>query len=568
VRVKSSDFVPKRWYLDFFCLLLVIGLNPIIHFFNCSPWQFLPDTFAYMTMGRDLFYNGQFYIPSWSYADIGLILPPLYPFFIACGQLLFGDSLKVAEWISCTCGIMASVPIYLYIKEMTNRVFAVITVLLIQVNYYYFLIGMRPLSESTFLLAMSCTLLLTLKLFKDQSSASKKLAFILGTACGLVFLSRQIGIIVFIFLGIFSLIQILTSYGAERQKVIVKNLLFILLGWLVFLTPYTAIIFYQTGNHPFQQYFQEREIKITGVKPEALSEIKQIESLPEEDYNMIYAKRRLMRKLLPDSSEMFCRIDRNKGKKTGLLNRFISIFKNPKAYIAKIYSNTLHLRDPLGSVILFIFLVSCISPFLVKGEKAKLLRRLLLPFFIIFYLLAISCFTDVVSRYIYVLFPFVLMHIAGELFVCMSALTDAIKLKVSTVYFTCFIYILFIFVTPKFFTALNIAPKLDDIEIEYCGLREHINGEPVFSLFPLEAYLSGGAFRVLPNDSLEKVVRYGRKTGVRWLVISWIRNTESELELYTNAQWYSNPSLGKDYFNLVRFCCGSDDGKIALYEIL
>lgn len=142
ITIKNPDL--KRWYPDFLCLLLVIGLNPVTQFFNYSPRQFPPDTVAYMTMGRDLFYNGQFYIPNWSYADIGLILPPLYPFFIACGQLLFGDSLKVAEWVSCACGIMASVPIYLYIKEMTNRVFAVITVLLIQINYYYFIIkGLR-----------------------------------------------------------------------------------------------------------------------------------------------------------------------------------------------------------------------------------------------------------------------------------------------------------------------------------------------------------------------------------------------------------------------------------------
>ncbi|MBW2345207.1 MAG: glycosyltransferase family 39 protein [Deltaproteobacteria bacterium] len=480
--------------------------------------------------------------------------------------MLFGDSLNVAEWVSCTCGIMASVPIYLYIKEMTNRVFALITVLLIQINYYYFIIGMLPLSESTFLLAISCMLLLTLKLFKDPGSADKKLPFFVGMSCGLVVLSRQIGLMAFIFLGIISLIKILISHEAEHRRVILKNLLFIILGWLVLLAPYTAIIYYQTGHHPFQQDFQEREIKVPVVDPEALSEMKQIESLPEENYAMIYAKRRLMRKLLPDSSEMFCRIDRKKREETGLLNRFFSIFKKPEAYTAMIFHNILNLRDPLGSVILYIFLVSCISPFLVKAEKIILFNRLLLPCFITLYLFAISGFTDTVSRYVYVIFPFVLMQIAGELFVFCRAISSAFGNRMWGVALLCTAYASFAFATPRYFNSLDLSPKLGPVEA-FAKMKELVKGEPIFSLLPYPAFLSGGSFRVLPNDSLEKVVEYGHRTGVGWLLISWTKHTMSELHFYDRAEWYGSRSLEETYPHLVKLRCSTPDGGAMLYEI-
>lgn len=168
----------------------------------------------------------------------------------------------------------------------------------------------------------------------------------------------------------------------------------------------------------------------------------------------------------------------------------------------------------------------------------------------------------------YILFPFVLMHIAGELFVCFHAVTSKLKIGLSALVFFFVVYTLFLFVTPHFFTELNIFPKLKETETELYSLRKHLNGKPVFSLSPFSSYLSGGSYRLLPNDSLEKVVKYGRKTGVRWLLVSRTQSARSELRFYTNAQWYWNRSLEKNYPDLVRFCCGTADGSLALYEIL
>jgi hypothetical protein len=567
MKIIGRDFAIKALYLDFFCLALIAGLNPITHFFNCSPRVFTPDTIAYVTMGRDLFSKGLFYISSWAHVNNGLIYPPLYPFFIACGNLFFGESLKVAEWVSCLSALAASIPIFLYLKQTTNRVVAVLTVFLIQINLYYFSFGMRPLSEATFVLTLSWTMFLTLLLFRNSMSNRRGLSLIVGLSCALVFLSRQIGIVAFLFLLGFFLLQGLTSYRTERRAFF-KNTLFMALGWLIVIAPYTLIIYHQTGHHPLQQNFSTAGYEVTTTDPEVLAEIQRIESIPDKSYAAIYAKRRLLRKLLPDSSEMLYRVNRKNKEKTKYLNYFISTLGDPKYFFGKIYNNIMYLRDPLGGFILGTFFLFCLSPFFVKSEKVKLLNRLLLPLFILFYLLVVSCFTDKISRYSYILFPFVLMHIAGELFVCFHALTSKLKIRLSALVFVFVVYASFLFATPRFFTALKIYPKLEDTGPGFHGLRKQVKGEPVFSLTPFSSYLSGGSCRLLPNDSLEKVVRYGRKTGVRWLLISRTQSTLSELRFYANAQWYWNRSLEKNYPDLVRFCCGTADGSLALYEIL
>jgi len=398
-------------------------------------------------------------------------------------------------------------------------------------------------------------------------STKRGLSLTVGLSCALVFLSRQIGIVVFIFLLAFFILQDLTSYKTERRAAF-KNTLFMALGWLIVIAPYTLIIYYQTGHHPLQQNFSTAKHEVTTSRPEALEEIRRIESLPDSSYGMIYAKRRLMRKLLPDASEMLYRVDRKKRERAGFLKVFLSTFKNPKYFLGKIYNNIMYLRDVVGGVVLGIFFVLCLTPFFVKFENMKLLNRLLLPFFILFYLFVISCFTDKIPRYIYILFPFVLMHIAGELFVCFHAVTSKLKIRLSALVFFFVVYTLFLFVTPHFFTELNIFPKLKETETEFYSLRKRVNGEPIFSLAPFSSYLLGGSCRLLPNDSLEKVVKYGRKTGVRWLLITRTKSARSEMSFYTNAQWYWNRSLEKDYPDLVRFCCGTADGSLALYEIL
>ena len=111
------------------------------------------------------------------------------------------------------------------------------------------------------------------------------------------------------------------------------------LGWLILVAPYTIIIYHQTGHHPLQQNFSTAKYDVTTQDPKVLAEIERIEAIPDESYAVIYANRRLLRKLLPDASEMLYRVDRKKREKTGLLNEVLSTLKSPKDYAGRLCHN-------------------------------------------------------------------------------------------------------------------------------------------------------------------------------------------------------------------------------------
>jgi 4-amino-4-deoxy-L-arabinose transferase-like glycosyltransferase len=573
---KESHIRPL--YLDLFCLALVIALNPVSHFITLTPDLFTADTIAYATMAKELFTKGLLYIPSWGHIDTGLMLPPLYPFLIASGRIFSPETLNVAEYVSSICALMSSVIILLYLKKMTNRIIAIITTVLIQVNYYYFLIGMSPLLESAFLLFLSLAFYLMLLMLNNPDRVKKLTAFLAGLVCCLVFLARQIGIILSIFAVVMFFIQWLSVYGVEN-KIFKKNIVFMLLGWLLLFAPYTALLYYQTDQHPFTQSFREYKYTVAVKDPEILRQIeenrtlpsgliRQIESGPDSDYGLIYAERRRMRKLLPDSSEMFSYIN-TAIEENSLIAKTLSNIIDLKHYPLKCFHNILHLSSSLGIITTVLFFLACFSSLLIRNHRIRLTARVLLTFFIIFYFIIISSLTDKIDRYIYILFPFCLMHIAIELYICINALTGLFRPKrFPGLIFYAVMFSLIIFTTPRFFTGLSIIPKAEQIENRHLFFKEYLNGEPVFSLIPYYCFIAGGSFRILPDDSLDKVAKYGKKTGVRWLLIIRTPSTTDELKLYSNAQWYFNSSLESSYPDLVKFRVGTSDGVMALYEIL
>jgi len=575
-----KEFHVRPLYLDLFCVILIIALNPVSHFITFSPNLFTSDTIAYATMARDFFSKGLLYILSWGHIDTGLILPPLYPFLIVCGRIFYPETLNVAEYVSSICALMSTILIFLYLKQITSRIVGIITTVLIQINYYYFLIGMRPLSEAAFLLILSLALYLMLLMLKNNPDGERRLtAFLAGVACCLVFLSRQIGIIVSVFAAIICLIQWLTVSGRQR-KILNTNLLFMLLGWLIIFVPYAIILYSQTGQHPFTQGFRKYDYVVTVKDPEIIKEIEKSKTLPPDlleqteseaysDYEVIYAERRRMRKLLPDASEMFGYINIGIDEEESYLTKAFSNIIDLKSYSIKFYNNIMHLSSSLGNILTILFFLACLSSFLIKNHRIRFTAKVLLPFFIIFYLLAISFFTDKIPRYIHILLPFCLMHISIELYIRLNDLMDLLKLKRFTNMVLCaFILSLIMLTTPRFFTGLKLIPKGEGMESEYYPFQRHVNGAPVFCVTPLHSFIVGGSFRILPNDSLDKVAQYGKNTGVRWILIARTRSVANELKLYNNAQWYLEHSLEKGYPDLVKLRAGTDDRFMALYEIL
>jgi 4-amino-4-deoxy-L-arabinose transferase-like glycosyltransferase len=578
IRVRNLKFASEKWYLDMLCVALVAGLNPITYFFNCSPGLFMPDTIAYLTMARDLFVKGLLYLPSWAHVDTGLILPPLYPLLIALGNSISEESFKMAEWVSSVCGLLAAIPLYFHIKEKTNRLVACTTCFLIGINYYYFLIAMMPLTEAVFLLALSLTLVLSSRWFNNIQNTKWWLPYGVGMACGMAFLSRQVGLLIILFLAMASLYTFIRSKGTGK-KIAFKNFLLLLCGCSTLLLPYTTIVYVQTGHHPLRQAFQQGRYRVSTDDHDVLKEISRIQNLdvteiiqlrdlPNQDYGIIYAKRRFMRKLTPDASEMLSHVRTEEKQSNGFMTALSSGLDHPKAYVSRLYHNVIHLHDAVGDLVLLLFAICSLSPFLLKSSEFNRIERLSLPGFIIFYLITLSFLTDTVSRYIYLLFPFVFIQVASELFMGWRILDRAIRLELPNLVILTVTAVLVVFSTPKFFTELKVTPTLSGLESEFSSFRRYVNGEPVFSLTPFYSYLTGGEYRILPNDSLDKVILYGKKTGVRWLLVAFTEEAKSELTFYTNVNWYWRPSLEEDYPGLVRYCCSTDDHMMALYEIL
>ncbi len=284
----------------------------------------------------------------------------------------------------------------------------------------------------------------------------------------------------------------LTRSGGEITARL-KGLMRGLAGWCLVVLPYSAVIFHQTGHHPLRQQFRKGEYRIAVADPEVRDEIARIKALPEKDYGMLYAKRRLMRRLLPNASEMFCFAETESEKGPGPVRALLSLFRDPNAYMVGAFSNFMNLRDTLGSLLLYLFLVSCVSPFLLRPEGIGLPARMLLPCFILLYLLVMSCFTDTISRYIHILFSFVIMHIARELFVFSHAMAGTLKRRVWGFLIPCVAFGAFAAATPKYFNALGLFPKVGFVETAFKEMRDRVRGEPVFSLFPFPAWSLPGA---------------------------------------------------------------------------
>jgi hypothetical protein len=566
MKISNKTFVFKAWHMDLFSVLLIIALNPITYFINSSLRKFSPDTIAYITMARDLFSNGLLYIPAWGHADTGLILPPLYPFLIAFAKLFSQEGFRVAEYVSSGCMLSASIPIFFYVKKLTNRIIAILSVALIQTNYFYFYTGLLPLSESSFLLTMSLTLYLIIMAY-DRENVNRFVALSLGLSSALVFFARQIGIVVFMFLTIWHVIHL--SIGSrERRPFFMKNLVLLWTGFLVLAVPYTLVLYHQTGQMPHKQNFRAGKYVVSLKDNSPLTDLEKLRAQDANTYRQAYAKRRHMRKLLPDSSEMYSRLY-GKEDRNIFLERFFSYFQRPEEYFSIFLKNLMFLKRPLGAFIFYLFLVLCISPFVVKSKRVSLSKRLLFPTFIAFYLAVLSCLgAGIVGRYVFILFPFVLMHITIEVF---TLLIDLNYIQNRGVLIACFgvFFVLVFYLTSRHFQEAKVYPKFSEQMSQYQRFKNYIrHGEPAFSLLPGSSYLAGATFRVLPNDSLEKVAKYGKRTGVRWLLVDRTNRTFVEKIPYNNAQWHWSLSIETDYPDLISYRSGNTDGSIALYEIL
>jgi hypothetical protein len=238
----------------------------------------------------------------------------------------------------------------------------------------------------------------------------------------------------------------------------------------------------------------------------------------------------------------------------------------PFGLIERFLGNIRSLQKISGPWYVVLFIITSLTPLLVRRRGAPWQRRLMLSAWVWFYILAVSSITDLIPRYIVVILPFLVLHIAMEI-CALASMLSIIRVP------GCRIVLCAALMMPPA-SALAVTTAFDRFEVAYSAadpalyapLREFIQeGDVVFSPAPLDAYLLGAGFRVLPDDSLDRVATYAERTGVKWLVVARKWHNRRQLEFY-NHQWYIELAFPTpDGPRLVK-CCEADGGRIILYE--
>jgi 4-amino-4-deoxy-L-arabinose transferase-like glycosyltransferase len=540
--------------------------NPVVYDIGCSFARFSPDSIKYVTLARAMARELDLYLFSFGHVDLGQVLPPLYPSLIAIGSAFSNDLLAVAEIVSSLASIVAVVPLYLFLARATSRLIGAGTLLLIQISGFYLEQALLPLTEATFICVSAWGLLLLDR--ASRRGAVPGTAFLAGATSAGVFLARQVGVVFVGFaLGTVAL-EVLRSERAARSTSLRRAAAFVV-GLGVVLAPYAAALFVQTGQSPLTQTFRKGLYGVHAT-PEDLQVIDRLRLADPGSISQIYAERRKLRRLDPDASEMYTYLldsGDDGHEASGVFGRWGDRLRDsPRRLVA----NLGHVESYLGIGWFGLFVASFSMLFFDRraSEHGRALR--LTCAWTASYLAALSLLTGKVDRYVVVILPFAMIQVACAGFALRRRVEErsrsdrtrrlahwlpAAPLVVGAVF------------APVYFWNLDPQPKTRETHLRLGAIRQKIAaGEPVFSLTQLEAYLVGGTFRVLPNDSLDRIAEYGRRTGVRWLLVRRDAAALQEAQLYDNAPWYLDWMSRRGHEPGVRLRAETADGALALYE--
>jgi len=556
---------------DALCAGLVVAANPALYSFGSSSHTHGHDSIAYLTMARGLLEGLTLYLPAWGHVDTGVILPPLFPALIAIGSLVSENALSVPERVSAAASILGGIPLYFLLRPRTHRLVAVGAVVAVQLTFASFEFAFAPLTEALFVALCSCVLLAL------QSSLRRdRLALAVGTGalCGLVYLTRQLGLLLLPFCLVW-IAAVGWIRGDPGRRTAVR-LFAVVAGFGILMAPYAALLFQQTGQHPFRQAFRMGHYSVRTDDPLVFENLEWAASLEVSDYTVAYQLRRKMFQLVPDGSEMygFVRTSRDDdGDDSRIRSILRNLSRNPHAAAANLRANLGHLRGELGGALVLLFFATTVSSVLVRRKSAGFPERLMLPAFACFYLVSHSLITALVARYIVVLIPVLLLSTVAELYRLSAIPLEDARSSAYAGGAGLAMVALCIALMPRHFD--SHAPLGGSVPIEqrpHQYFRQVIEaGEPVFSLLALDAYLIGGSFRILPNDSLPRVVEYARRTGVRWIFVA--NSPHHRNEMQSNAaivDWYELDQVEPAYPALVamRQSAVGPRSRFVLYEIL
>lgn len=546
---------------DFFFLLTLLLLNPVLWFLFKSSRIVMPDTVAYIKMGSELINHGKLYLGQWGHVDGGMILPPFYPFLIGVGRRFLDEGVVVAELISSVCIILAVFPLYFFVKSLSSRVVAFLAILLIQSNILYVYFGLLPLTEATFLFVLSVGLFQCQRTIFINKKVMRRSLF-LGVVTATIMLTRSLGgafLVTILLLFLFK-----AFLGGQHEKAHLKKALgWFCAGFFLLYLPYSVALYGQTGKTFLTQQFRFGKYVIVASPSDMPAGL----DMDNADYREIFEYRRdVQRVLLPDSSEMFGFVVKEQS------NRLEDCFLPLLQHLTKtgIFLNNLveniHLIDKgMGRPLKYAFFLSLLSFsfFYVRGKITD--GKEILPIFFVSYLFVVSIFTGAIERYVQVLFFFIIAQVMVESWRILRLL-----FKNNTRIRTLVILVIFTgayFFTPAYSIQARIQPKFREPAPLFSKCSEYVmENDPVFAFHPLPAYLLGGSYRILPNDSLDKIACYAQKTGVNWLVLTNSPGLKLERSSYSKSAWLKNQDSLADLFpQQVALRCQEKNG-LFLYE--
>jgi hypothetical protein len=535
------------WRVDLICIVGLLCLNPVLYGMRL-PLNLTPDAVGYLSLAESLAGMGKLYLESWGHIDTAAILPPLYPLLIAGLNVIRPDPVTNALLLSAMAVLTATVLIYFYIRRFTPALIATAAVLLIQLNFYYVYLASSVLTEALFLSLLIAALFLATRLTQD-SRPNAWHGVTLGIIVGLVFLTRQVGLVAGVFLALWFVVDAMRRPDAPPRRL--RLPLLFLAGWVGIVGPYAIVLYCQTGQTVLRQSYRMNVYVVSPADQAVLDKINRLEHTGDVSYLELYKSRRQLWELTPDSSEMLAYIVTTTDDNAGLRSGNGGLGESVSQFLRNAVSNVIHFTDRFGKLLLALVVLASVTPLFLRPPLMPWWPRLLLPGFLITYGLALSVLTGAVARYFIVLIPLALAQIAIELGVFFHWWRARRQRSRFAHVAIALVFALLLLLAPQ--TVLNAPPFLHP----YRSMIKSslVPGEPVFSLLPVYAYLSGGSFRIMPNDKLEKVVHYAHRTGVRWLLVPRQPERILDTQFYVNAIWLRDPQALMKKTNLLRFCC-------------
>jgi dolichyl-phosphate-mannose-protein mannosyltransferase len=558
--MKVFSLKKMNWHI-----LLLLLFNPLITLLVFSTKSGFPDTFAYIAQAENLSNALLFHTGPWGHIDSSMTLAPLYPLLIALLMKIGVDGLNAAIYISLVAGFIFSVLSYYFILEVARPVIAMSTVLALNTTYIYFDFFSTALTESVFLLVLLAALFSISRMIIHLPEKKQAGVLSSGVLCAAAIFTREIGITIFLATVILFLLNYIHLRKVSRSAVLKKAGVFLLVFFML-LIPYQIIRYYQTNASPLTQSFRLEQYTVRSDKQDLIKNIEQQQKY-SGSYLDIYKTRRELMRLLPDSSEMLNYVIYDKNG-TGTLN----VFSRLTNYPSRVFNNIMNLSESMEKLLFLLFVLSCVSILIPTTIRMRRVR-ILIPCFLIVYIALISFFTDKVPRYIDVLIPFILLHVCMEIIV-LASLIDERKIKRVTIELALFFLCPAIVIAGSndLFYKKKIFPHNQQLDQKLNELHKFVEDKPVFTQFPYLSYAIGGQYRLLPNDSLEKVVRYGNLTDTHWLLIVDVPEERNTMQYWSIAfPWMLSSDLERSHPELVHYCCGFHDSKTEsdwrLYEI-